>query len=283
MGPKATNKSADNNKKKKTKVFLLISLLLISTGLIFLSPGDSYARRSKRATSYSRYSHQYKKASRQRQHRDNKKIISSSNIISNHDINKKVCLNSGYKWTPDKYYHASGNPSCCGDDSGENYRGCYTDSVYPGGVSCDNKYTCCNDSRDCSFDGQCIMGAIMGIGCFGDCTVDTLDSSNDQEVCYDGLFYDQDWNQDVCETYSGEADNKWLNSNCDNAGPNGNCDDFDNNSNNGFCCGDDANEYYKKGKDGTSACCNSKYDYVKGGKCYSKRTRLAKYVNKNGL
>jgi len=36
------------------------------------------------------------------------------------------------------------------------------------------------------------------------------------------------------------------------------------------CCGDDRNEYFKKGKDNTSACCNSNSDIVAGGRCYAK-------------
>ena len=36
------------------------------------------------------------------------------------------------------------------------------------------------------------------------------------------------------------------------------------------CCGDDKNEYFKQGRDGTKACCNSKSDIVVNGKCYAK-------------
>ena len=37
-----------------------------------------------------------------------------------------------------------------------------------------------------------------------------------------------------------------------------------------YCCGDDVNEYYTKGGDGSSACCFGSEDYVENGNCYRK-------------
>jgi len=188
-----------------------------------------------------------------------------------------------YQWTSNGYPSGAGNKNCCGDDSSEYFASCTVDDV---GATCSGASACCD--RGNSFGGRfnCVYNGV----CYNSQqTVDTADSSADQEVCLLTTSSRTSW----ADPDSGSEDQStafnactglgytWFNnaSSCGNTGPGGVCDDYDGGG--AFCCGDDNEEnligdsvYYPWGGSSTEippgACCNNNnYCADKNGNCVS--------------
>ncbi len=218
------------------------------------------------------------------------------NYVADCDNNQDSCSYFNFDWVADGYPGGAGNPSCCGDDSQEYYSDGQNNLGTTGCCSSNNEYylschatsnnfcsngqesdtsdsLCSTDNRGCVYKGVVYQEYSL---------VDVADDSNDLEWCHGAAITSLD----------GESGNAWddqdyvifdgnnyiagycqytpLVGNCDNAGPNGTCDDSDNNPDNGYCCGDDANEnYVSTDCDGgsVSLCCPDDKPYVKNGVC----------------
>lgn len=138
-----------------------------------------------------------------------------------------------------------------------------------------NEHECCIWTTAVCDSGLCLDGACYnGTMYLMASSVNTSDASSDKEVASDmggtmsAKWYDQDFNGDLTglEAYAGDfcqSPNVWFNlrSGCKSAGPGSICSDY--NSENGFCCGDDANEKSVTSCSGTpnAACCPSTASY----------------------
>ncbi|MFH1641757.1 MAG: hypothetical protein ABIC04_02565 [Nanoarchaeota archaeon] len=128
---------------------------------------------------------------------------------------------------------------CCGDDADE---GKFHSNfmVNTEGSEFDMGYTqCIKKSTDCIY--PYIQEPFLQ-GCYSfDETYDYLDG---EYYCNNKVWYDVDFREKYCE----ECDYNWI-------------------SDKNFCCGDDYNEFFITGVDGSSACCKSSTNCVNGGIC----------------
>ncbi len=214
--------------------------------------------------------------------------------IENRDASQKACEASAidtcpgaYTWLTagettfpfsiDNWEYAVGDKTtteCCGDDdyevpkdrdTGCTRLGCLA-SDYPSFAPSPTDLACCNETFDCQYDGTCYTsdndgGSPQTFG--GDRT------NTNSVVCEDGIWYDCDNSQGVCEESNGRCNiNKgWML-----AGemPVGEYDAL----NKLECCGDDANEAIVnssnfQGHNPTDiACCDSQFDCVFGTTCF---------------
>lgn len=114
---------------------------------------------------------------------------------------------------------------CCGDDEYEHVRQCELSSP-AFDVGCGSSATvCCDQATDCSYDNTCTAS-----GSF----LDIHDPNADNETCYQGVWYDQDYNETMCR-FDWEDDDEY---------------DLDPSRNRGLgtvvgmCCGDDNSPGY---------------------------------------
>ncbi|MFH1850023.1 MAG: vWA domain-containing protein [archaeon] len=151
---------------------------------------------------------------------------------------------------------------CCGDDAQEFYI-----------AGSDGSAACCDSGSDCVIEGVCGSGEeICGDGRDNDCDGVTDDQDDD-------CWCDPDKSRQCCaginSTLGADIDE------LDRAYPwesPGRCDaaqscfdvpagDSTSRSWRGGCCGDDANEFFVRGSDGTFACCDKRYDLVFDSEC----------------
>ena len=92
----------------------------------------------------------------------------------NYDVNSGACSSCGYTYEED--FEAGLTPSCCGDDTGENYKGRVCDTGICTSDSADD--ACCNSGTDCVYGGTCYSS-----GTFQD-----VDSDGLKEYCSSGTW-----------------------------------------------------------------------------------------------
>jgi len=117
----------------------------------------------------------------------------------------------------------------------------------------ENEYDrqCCPSASDCVVDGECVGSAELH-GTFPEV-----------HACSQGEWYGGDTYSTVCNWVVN--DQVYPTANYTHWGLNGN-------AGGGNCCGDDSNEYYTEGTDGTFACCNTGNMYVLAETCLGSLT-----------
>ncbi len=165
---------------------------------------------------------------------------------------------------------------CCGDDSAENYKECFTWSQFHplavvwGCSSGDD--ACCDKNSSCVKNGQCYGGERYGGGGYQLHSNMNPGGNDDIVTCDEGGWYDCDEDPGRCgqDPVSTCGSSQGVE-----AGESG-VGEYDAQGGTPHCCGDDANEYlisssrFCTGYSGPAKCCNNVNDYINAsGNCVS--------------
>ena len=142
--------------------------------------------------------------------------------------------------SPDGYLFSIRNRTCGVNEYGE------SDCTEDYQTEPEFDRACCPDELDCVIDGECVASG------------DLHGEFPDVHQCVMGQWYGSDSGRGVCNIAVNDTEYNTLD--YEHWGLTGNAGD-------GACCGDDPNEYYRKGTYASEACCSNQNAQVIGGRC----------------